>query len=368
MFYSQSWAASLQWTPHHRQTSATAEEENTGWCKHVQIYRGVIIAWNTEMIWSKYYVTFSITAGSKTITVDWNSRGKIRNLSTYSSMFSSNSWLRKTWVPTAICSATCIAWRTWQDSQGCLLVEPAQCGWNVEVLLATTAMLKNNSWLKHQQIHPIRRLKLHVVVTDTTYLPTVPYTSRQATMTVSHTYFSFSSWVEVGNIMPTIVISAMYKDSMKCVVSRGGLRLFQKLIKTKLLWKLVSIREQQRSLQDWISPTFQFSMKLETITTFMAGWYLSLIFTLVSVAGSYWNRIKWRCSTGGKLTKITPFFASWRREEDGWKVEELKSNSKLFQNILYSSQADLHSQVSSIVLVLLLQCLHCHIVLEWLVH
>ena len=40
----------------------------------------------------------------------------------------------------------------------------------------------------------------------------------------------------------------------------------------------------------------------------------------MSVTGSYWNRIRWRCSTGGKLTKITPFFASWRREEDGWEV------------------------------------------------
>ena len=65
-------------------------------------------------------------------------------------------------------------------------------------------------------------------------------------MTVSHTYFSFSSWVEVGNVVPTIVISAMYKDSMKCVVSRGGLRLFQKLFKMKLLRKLISIWEQQR--------------------------------------------------------------------------------------------------------------------------
>ena len=65
-------------------------------------------------------------------------------------------------------------------------------------------------------------------------------------MTVSHTYFSFSSWVEVGNIVPTIVISAMYKNSMKCVVSRGGLGLFQKLFKMKLLWKLISTWEQQR--------------------------------------------------------------------------------------------------------------------------
>ena len=80
-------------------------------------------------------------------------------------------------------------------------------------------------------------------------------------MTVSHTYFSFSSWVEVGNVVPTIVISAMYKDSMKCVVSRGGLRLFQKLFKMKLLRKLISIWEQQRPSRQNL-PTLYFSMKL----------------------------------------------------------------------------------------------------------
>lgn len=114
-----------------------------------------------------------------------------------------------------------------------LLVEPAQHGWK-KVITGMWSPINNYSYAEKQQL-----IEAPEDTPDNWYH--LPYTSRQATMTVSHTYFSFSSWVEVGNIMPTIVISAMYKDSMKCVVSRGGLRLFQKLIKTKLLWKLISI-------------------------------------------------------------------------------------------------------------------------------
>ena len=84
-------------------------------------------------------------------------------------------------------------------------------------------------------------------------------------MTVSHTYFSFSSWVEVGNVVPTIVISAMYKNSMKCVVSRGGLGLFQKLFKMKLLWKLVPIWEQQRPSRLNLPPLYYYAKVVPVI-------------------------------------------------------------------------------------------------------
>ena len=40
------------------------------------------------------------------------------------------------------------------------------------------------------------------------------------------------------------------------------------------------------------------------------------------MAGSYWNHIRWRGSTGGKLTKITLFFACWRRKVRGKQREE----------------------------------------------
>jgi len=37
---------------------------------------------------------------------------------------------------------------------------------------------------------------------------------------------------------------------------------------------------------------------------------LSLILTLASVKGSYWNLINWRWSTGGNFRNIRPFSAS----------------------------------------------------------
>ena len=43
------------------------------------------------------------------------------------------------------------------------------------------------------------------------------------------------------------------------------------------------------------------------------------------MAGSYWNHIRWRCSTGGELTKITPFLVAGggeKREEGGERREE----------------------------------------------
>ena len=46
------------------------------------------------------------------------------------------------------------------------------------------------------------------------------------------------------------------------------------------------------------------------------------------MAGSYWNHIRWRCSTGGKLTKTTPFFACWRREERREKEEGERGSKK----------------------------------------
>lgn len=42
----------------------------------------------------------------------------------------------------------------------------------------------------------------------------------------------------------------------------------------------------------------------------MKSKYLSLILMFVSVIGSYWNLISWRCNTGGNLPKLTPFSAS----------------------------------------------------------
>ena len=38
--------------------------------------------------------------------------------------------------------------------------------------------------------------------------------------------------------------------------------------------------------------------------------HLSLILMLVSVMGSYWNRMSWRWRTGGWVRKMTPFSAS----------------------------------------------------------
>ena len=43
----------------------------------------------------------------------------------------------------------------------------------------------------------------------------------------------------------------------------------------------------------------------------------------MSVGGSYWSHIRWRGSTGGKLTKITFFFACWRRKVRGRQREEM---------------------------------------------
>lgn len=186
-------------------------------------------------------------------------------------------------------------------------------------------MLRSNSWLKHQKIHPIRRL---LKASGNWYHGTYPPTLHQQASNhdcFSHILFLLLlGWGRQHNAHHSYLRYVQGQHEV-CSQQKWPQALSETHQDKASLETHIYIEQKRSSRLNLI--TFQ----LKTITTFMPGWYLSLIFTLVSVAGSYWNRIKWRCSTGGKLTKITPFFASWRRE-DGWEVEELKSNSKLFQN------------------------------------